>query len=102
MYTLVKTGQAHGLGRTNIIYWPCQFLMTAAAIVLLVRAGLAGQEANHSPASVLASASVATAWVRKHCHVFLAIFFEACQLLILSSNSLSLYVIAGGCTIELF
>ncbi|GJJ72924.1 ATP-binding cassette, subfamily C (CFTR/MRP), member 1 [Entomortierella parvispora] len=63
MYTLLRTRQAHGLGRTNLIYWPCQFFMAAAAIVLLVRAGLIGQEANHSPASVLASASVAMAWL---------------------------------------
>ncbi|KAG0045022.1 hypothetical protein BGZ83_009725 [Gryganskiella cystojenkinii] len=61
-YTLVKTGQPHNLGRTKLIYWPCQFLMIAAALILLVRAGLVGQETNHSRASVLANISVAIAW----------------------------------------
>ncbi|KAI1314400.1 hypothetical protein EDD11_002226 [Mortierella claussenii] len=38
-------------------------LMLIAALVLFTRAGLLGQQADHSPASVLASALTGTAWV---------------------------------------
>ncbi|CAO3570447.1 unnamed protein product [Mortierella alpina] len=56
-------GSPHGLGRSNIIFWPSQLLMLTAALLLITRAALTGREATHSPANVLASASMAAAWI---------------------------------------
>lgn len=56
-------GQPHGLSRKNMFFWPSQVLMWAAALVLIVRAGLIGKEPDYSPSSVIASASMGISWV---------------------------------------
>ncbi|KFH72940.1 hypothetical protein MVEG_00165 [Podila verticillata NRRL 6337] len=61
--SLHRYGQPHGLGRANLVFWPSQALMLAAASVLIVRAGLIGREPGYSPASVIANASMGVAWV---------------------------------------
>lgn len=65
--SLQRYGQPHGLGRTNLMFWPSQVLMLAAASILIVRAGLIGKEPDYSPTSVIASASMGIAWVRNSC-----------------------------------
>ncbi|KAF8948883.1 hypothetical protein BGZ47_001607 [Haplosporangium gracile] len=62
-WTLYRSGQAHGLGRTNLIYWLGQSFMLVSTVALIVRAALSGSEDPYSPATVLASASMATAWL---------------------------------------
>ncbi|KAF9143116.1 Canalicular multispecific organic anion transporter 2, partial [Linnemannia schmuckeri] len=62
-WTLYRNGQAHGLGRTNLIYWLGQSFMLVSAVTLIVRAALSGSEDPYSPATVLASASMAAAWL---------------------------------------
>ncbi|KAF9124124.1 Multidrug resistance-associated protein 1, partial [Mortierella sp. GBA39] len=59
-WKLHRNGQAHGLGRTNLIYWLGQSFMLVSMVVLIVRAALSGSD---SPATVLASASMAVAWL---------------------------------------
>lgn len=65
MNDLRRFGKAHNLGRTNIIYWPCQVLMIAGAVALIARAGIvSGQSSEYaSPAVILANVSMAVAWV---------------------------------------
>ncbi|KAG0032210.1 hypothetical protein BGZ81_011465 [Podila clonocystis] len=65
MNDLRRFGKAHNLGRTNIIYWPCQVLMIAGAVALIARAGIVGGQSNEyaSPAVILANVSVAVAWI---------------------------------------
>ncbi|KAF9206079.1 Multidrug resistance-associated protein 1 [Haplosporangium sp. Z 27] len=53
----------HGYGRSNVIFWLSEVLMTAAALILFIRAGLVARETNHSPASILASALMGVAWI---------------------------------------
>ncbi|KAF9080449.1 Multidrug resistance-associated protein 1, partial [Mortierella sp. AD031] len=62
-WTLYLDGKPHGLGRTKSIYWSGQLLMLAAAIALIVRAGLSSSEDPRSSANVLANASMAVAWI---------------------------------------
>ncbi|KAF9909339.1 hypothetical protein EC991_008724 [Linnemannia zychae] len=62
-WALHKDGQPHGLGRTQLIYWLGQSLMLVSAVALIVRAALSGSEGQYSPAKVLASASMAVAWI---------------------------------------
>ncbi|KAG0359164.1 Canalicular multispecific organic anion transporter 2 [Podila minutissima] len=65
MNDLRRFGKAHNLGRTNIIYWPCQVLMIASAVALIARAGIvSGQSSEYaSPAVILANVSMAVAWI---------------------------------------
>lgn len=65
MNDLRRFGKAHNLGRTNIIYWPCQVLMIVGAAALIARAGIVGGQSNEyaSPAVILANISMAIAWV---------------------------------------
>ncbi|KAF9339849.1 Multidrug resistance-associated protein 1, partial [Linnemannia elongata] len=62
-WTLHRNGQAHGLGRTNLIYWLGQSFMLVSMIALVVRAALSGSEDLYSPATVLASTCMAVAWL---------------------------------------
>ncbi|KFH68799.1 hypothetical protein MVEG_05603 [Podila verticillata NRRL 6337] len=65
MNDLRRFGKAHNLGRTNIIYWPCQVLMLASAVALIARAAVISGQSNEyaSPAVVLANVSMAVAWI---------------------------------------
>ncbi|KAF9319799.1 Canalicular multispecific organic anion transporter 2 [Podila horticola] len=65
MNDLRRFGKAHNLGRTNIIYWPCQVLMIVGAAALIARAGIVGGQSNEyaSPAVILANISMAIAWI---------------------------------------
>ncbi|KAG9063053.1 hypothetical protein KI688_004653 [Linnemannia hyalina] len=62
-WKLHRNGQAHGLGRTNLIYWLGQSFMLVSMVALIVRAALSGSEDIYSPATVLGSASMAAAWL---------------------------------------
>ncbi|KAF9974092.1 Canalicular multispecific organic anion transporter 2 [Actinomortierella ambigua] len=63
----IRHGKPHNLGRTNLIYWPSQFLMLASAITLIVRAALLKNDASnalaYSPATMLSTLSLAIAWL---------------------------------------
>ncbi|KAF9207493.1 hypothetical protein BGZ49_000308 [Haplosporangium sp. Z 27] len=57
-----RFGKPHGLGRTNIIYWPSQALMFLSAVALIVRAAVLKNE-NYAPATMFSSISMAIAWL---------------------------------------
>ncbi|KAG0261888.1 hypothetical protein DFQ27_002716 [Actinomortierella ambigua] len=67
IYRHIRYGKPHNLGRTNLIYWPTQFLMLASAIILIVRAALLKNDADnalaYSPATMLGTLSLAVAWL---------------------------------------
>ncbi|KAI8357575.1 hypothetical protein B0O80DRAFT_291714 [Mortierella sp. GBAus27b] len=59
---MLKTGKPHGLGRTNIIYWPTQALMLASAIALIARAAVLKSE-DYAPATLLSTICMIVAWL---------------------------------------
>ncbi|KAF9430037.1 hypothetical protein BGZ94_008563 [Podila epigama] len=62
---LYRHGKLHNLGRTSLIYWPCQFFMFSSAIALFIRAGILSNMSDQeyaSPAAILASVSMGVAW----------------------------------------
>ncbi|KAF9396159.1 hypothetical protein BGZ94_006507, partial [Podila epigama] len=58
-----KHGKAHNFGRTNRIYWPCQFFMLASSICMIARAGVLSNSDSYSPATMFSSISMAIAWL---------------------------------------
>ncbi|KAI8345227.1 ABC transporter type 1, transmembrane domain-containing protein [Mortierella sp. GBAus27b] len=57
-----RHGKPHGLGRTNLIYWPTQFFMLASIAALIARAVFLGQD-DYAPATMFATICLILAWI---------------------------------------
>ncbi|KAF9299579.1 hypothetical protein BGZ74_008856, partial [Mortierella antarctica] len=58
---LDRHGVAHGLGKTNLIYWPSQLAMVAASLAMGVYLAQSGSLSSLS--SVFAAGSLLAAWI---------------------------------------
>ncbi|KAG0261148.1 Multidrug resistance-associated protein 1 [Mortierella polycephala] len=72
-----KSGKPHNLGRTNIIYWPTQFLMLASAIALIARAVVLKND-DYAPATMFSTISMTIAWqeIRSNDYIFALYIFS--------------------------
>ncbi|KAF9313900.1 hypothetical protein BG003_004712 [Podila horticola] len=60
-FSMWKHGKPHGYGRTNIIYWPSQFLMLASAVSLIARAAVLKDDI-YAPATMLSTIAMLLSW----------------------------------------
>ncbi|KAG0301922.1 hypothetical protein BGZ98_007943 [Dissophora globulifera] len=60
-FNMWRYGKPHGLGRTNLIYWPTQFFMLASVAALIARAVLLGQD-DYAPATMFSTICMLLAW----------------------------------------